>query len=105
AHVCDQHARVRMDPLTAPRRLYGREDETLSRMAARERLRGYRVDRRQLRVGEYRRLLSHAVRARIRLFREVRPRIHRPRGARENGARQATAAKESHVRMERRGSR
>ena len=44
----------------------------------------HRLDRRQLRLRQHRGLLPHPVGARLRPVREVRPRLHRPRGARED---------------------
>jgi vanillate/3-O-methylgallate O-demethylase len=68
-----QHAGIRLDPFAAARRLHRRGDEALSRMAARQQLRGDRHHRRQLRLGQYRGLLPDALRARLRHLREVRP--------------------------------
>ena len=52
---------------------------------------------------EHRGLLPEPVGARLRLLREVRPRLHRPRRAR--GDRPGHAAQEGHARVERRGPR
>ncbi len=72
-------------------------------MAAGEQLRGHRQPGRQLRLEQHRGLLRHAVRDRLRPVREVRPRLHRPRGARED--REQAASPEGHVRVERRRRR
>ena len=68
-----------------------------------EQLRGHRRPGRQLRLEEHRGLLRHAVRDRLRPVREVRPRVHRPRGARED--RGQAASPEGHVRVEQRRRR
>ncbi len=91
AGVLVQHARVRLDPLAAAGRLLRREHEGLPRVAAGDRVRGHRVDRRQLRLRRHRGLLLHAVGPRLRELRQVRPRLHRARGARGDGRRRATA--------------
>ena len=82
----DQHARVGLDSVAAAGRLHRREDEGVPRVAAGQRLRSHRLDRRQLRLEQHRGLLHDAVRAGLRPVREVRPRLHRPRSAREEVA-------------------
>ena len=77
-------------PLPASTR---RRDEGLSRVAAGRRLRGRRLDRRQLRLGRTSRTTTYALRARLRHLREVRPRLHRPRGAREDRRTSRTAGR------------
>ena len=52
ARLCQQHAGVRLDPLTAAGCVHRREDEELSRVAAGQRLRRHRLDRRQLRLAD-----------------------------------------------------
>ena len=91
ARLRQQHARVRLDPLAAAGRVHRRHDEEVPRVAAGHRLRGHRLDRRQLRLEQHRGLLPHAVRTRLRPVREVRSRLRRPRGAREDGAASRTA--------------
>ena len=68
-----EHAGVGLDPVAAAGHLHRREDEALSRVARRRQLRGRRLDRRQLRLGQYRGLLPHSVRPGLRAVREVRP--------------------------------
>ena len=97
----DQHAGIRLDSLAAAGGLHRRQDEGLPRVAARYQLRGHGLDRRQLLLDEHRGLLHDAVRAGLRLVREVRPRLHRPRRAAEAVA--GAAAQEGHVRVEPRG--
>ena len=58
---------------------------------------------RQLRLEQHRGLLRHAVRDRLRPVREVRPRVHRPRSARED--REQAASPQGDVRLERRRRR
>ena len=77
-----EHARVGLDPLAASRRVLRRQHEGVPRVAARDRLRGLGVARRQLRLRRHRGLLPHAVGPRLRPLRQVRPRLRRPRGAR-----------------------
>ncbi len=91
ARLRHQHARVGLDSVAAAGRLHRREDEEVPRVAAGERLRGDLLDCRQLRVEEHRGLLLHALRARLRHHGEVRPRLHRPRGAREEEPRSRSA--------------
>ncbi len=69
----EQHARVRLDPVASACGVHGREDEEVPRVAAGDRLRGHRLDRRQLRLGQHRGLLPDALRAGLRAVREVRP--------------------------------
>jgi vanillate/3-O-methylgallate O-demethylase len=52
-----EHPRVRVDSIAAAGRLHGREDEEVPRVAARCRIRGHGVNRRELRVQEHRGLL------------------------------------------------
>ena len=59
--VLVQHARVRLDPIAASGRVLGREHEGLPRVAAGDRVRGIRVDRRELHLRRHRGLLLHAV--------------------------------------------
>ena len=59
ARLREQHARIRLDPLAAARRVHRREHEEVSRVAAGQRLRGHRLDRRQLRQRQHRGLLRH----------------------------------------------
>ena len=73
-----EHARVRLDPLPAAGDLHRRGGARLPRVAARRRLRGDRHARRVVRLREHRGLLPHALGARLRQLREVRPRLHRP---------------------------
>ena len=80
-------------PSPLPAVYTGDEPEGVPRVAAGERLRGRGLDRRQLRLGQHRGLLPHAVGPRLRPVRQVRPRLHRPRGAREDGGRDRTAQK------------
>ena len=91
ARVCDQHARVGLDSVAASGGLHRREDEEVPRVAAGQRLRSHRLDRRQLRLEQHRGLLRHAVRAGLRIVRQVRSRLHRPRSAREEVARSRIA--------------
>ena len=70
-------------PSPLPAVYTGDEDEVLSRVASCRQLRGERIARRQLLFGQYRGLLPDALRARLRAVRQVRPRLHRPRGAGE----------------------
>ena len=65
-----------------------------------QRLRSHRLARRQLRLEQHRGLLRHAVRDGLRIVRQVRSRLHRPRSAREEV--QGAAAQEGDVRVERR---
>ena len=83
--VLGEHARIRLDPLAASRRLLRQEPQGVSRVAAGGRLRGPRLARRQLRVRVDRGLLLHAVGSRLRELRQVRPRLHRARRARGDG--------------------
>ena len=71
-------------------------------MAARERLRGHRLSRRELLLRLDRGLLPDTTRARLRLVRQVRPRLHRPRGVGED---ERADAEEGHARLERRRRR
>ncbi len=98
--VLGEHARVGLDPVAASGGLLRREPEVVPRVAAGRRLRGPRVDRRQLRRAGDRGLLLHAVGSRLRELRQVRPRLHRPRRAREDGGR--AAPPEGHARARRR---
>ena len=86
-----QHAGVGLDSLAAAGRVHRREDEEVPRVAAGHQLRGHRLDRRQLRLRQHRGLLRHALRARLRPVRQVRSRLHRPRGAGEDGKASRTA--------------
>ena len=63
-------------------------------------LRGRGLARRQLRLGQYRGLLSDAVGYRLWRLHEVRPRLHRPRGAGEEGL--GPASQEGHARAQQR---
>ena len=81
----DEHARVRLDPVPAAGRVHGRRHEGVPRVAARERLRGDRIARRQLLLGRHLRLLPDPARPRVLGVRQVRPRLRRPRGARGDG--------------------
>ena len=101
--VCDEHARVRLDPVPAPGRLHRRRDEGVPRVAARERLRGHGLARRELLLRRHRGLLPDAARPRVLAVREVRPRLHRTRRARGDG--RPAALQEGHARLERRGRR
>ena len=90
-------------PCPLPAVFTGEALQAVPRVAARERLRGDRLARRQLLLGRHRRLLPDAVRSRLLAVREVRPRLHRPRGAREDG--RAASAAEGDAGVERRGRR
>ena len=98
-----EHARVGLDPLAAAGDLHRRGAARLPRVAARRRLRGDQRARRQLRLRRHRGLLPQPVGARLRPVRQVRPRLHRPRRARED--RPGDPAQEGHARLERRGHR
>ena len=100
ARLLQQYARVRLDSLAAAGGLHRRAHEEVPRMAAGERLRGHGLHRRQLRVAQHRGLLPHAVRARLRAVHQVRPRLHRARGAGEDG--QGAAPQEGDLGLERR---
>ena len=100
ARLCHEHARVGLDSLAVAGRLHRRADEALPRVAAGDELRSHGRPRRQLRLEQHRGLLRHAVRDRLRPVREVRSRVHRPRGARED--RRQAASPEGDVRVERR---
>ena len=65
-------------------------------MAAGERLRGNRLARRQPLLRRHLRLLPDPARPRLLAVREVRPRLHRPRGAREDAASRAGARSRWH---------
>ena len=82
AHLSDQHDRVGLDSVAGAGRLHRRRHEAVPRVAEADELRGHGVARRQLHVGEHRGLLPDAARAGLRLDREVRSRLRRPRGAR-----------------------
>ena len=86
-------------PSPLPARVHRREHEEVPRVAAGQRLRSHGLDRRQLRLRQHRGLLRHAVRARLRPVREVRPRLHRRRSAQED--RRQAASQEGHVRLAR----
>ena len=73
ARLCLQHPGVRLDSVPAAGRVQRREHEEVPRVAAGQRLRGHRLDRRQLRVRQDRGLLHDAVRPGLRPVREVRP--------------------------------
>ena len=103
SRVRDQHARIGLDSVAAAGRLHGRPDEEVPQVAPGEQLRGHRRPGRQLRLEQHRGLLRHAVRDRLRAVREVRSRLHRPRGARED--REQAASPEGHVRVEQRRRR
>ena len=64
-------------PSPLPAVYTGEKHEEVSRVAAGQRLRGHRLDRRQLRQRQHRGLLRHSVRAGLRPVREVRSRLHR----------------------------
>ena len=86
ARLRDEHARVGLDSLAAACRVYRRRDEARYRQwLPAQGLRGHRLARRQLLLGRHHRLLPDAVRPRLRAVREVRPRLHRARGARADG--------------------
>ena len=87
-------------PSPLPAVYTGENMRALPRVASGERLRGHRFAGRQLRLVEHRGLLPHALRTRIRAVREIRSRIHRPRGARAAGARRAAASAQGDLRME-----
>ena len=93
ARLRDQHARVRLDPLPAAGRLHRRRAEGVPRVAAGERLRGDRLARRQLLLRRHLRLLPDPARPRVLGVRQVRPRLHRARGARGDGRRGARGAR------------
>ena len=93
ARLRDEHARVRLDPLAAPGDLHGRRARAVPGVAAGRLVRGHRLARRQLRLRRHRGLLPHAVGSRIRLVRQVRPRLRRTRGARGDGASPSRAAR------------
>ena len=101
ARILVEHARVGLDPVAAAGHLHRRGAPRVPRVAARERLRGRECARRQLRLGRHRGLLPQPVGARLRTHGEVRPRLHRPRGAR--AGRPEVAAQEGDARVEQRG--
>ena len=72
-------------PSPLPADLHRRVAEGVPPVAAGGLLRGEGVDWRQLRLAEDRGLLPDALGPRLRAAREVRPRLHRARGAREEG--------------------
>ena len=88
-------------PSPLPGDLHRRGAARLPRVARRRQLRGDQRDRRLLRLGRHRGLLPQPVGARLRLVRQVRPRLHRPRGA--GADRPRRAAQEGHAGVERRG--
>ena len=88
-------------PSPLPAVYTGAAAEALPRMAAGRRLRREGLARRQLRLGKHRGLLLHSLGPRLRPLREVRPRLHRPRGARADGRRRASH--QGHPRVRRRG--
>ncbi len=98
-----QHPRVGLDPVAAAGDLLERGRARVPRVAAREQLRGDQRARRLVRLGRHRGLLPEPLGARLRLVRQVRPRLHRPRGAGEGRSRRP--AQEGHPRVERRGPR
>ena len=91
-----QHTRVRLDPFAASGRVLRREHEGLPRVAARDRLRGIRLARRQLRLRPDRGLLLHAVGSRLRELRRLRSRLRRTSRVGGDGPRRAP--QESHAR-------
>ena len=80
-------------PSPLPAVYTGEKHEEVPRVAAGGELRGHRVARRQLRLEQHRGLLRDAVRAGLRHLRQVRPRLHRPRSAREDRAASRTAGR------------
>ena len=104
ARLRDEHARVGLDPVPAAGRLHRRRHEGVPRVAARERLRGHRLARRQLLLRRHLRLLPDALGSRLRRVRQVRPRLRRARRAREDRGRRPEA-EEGHARLERRRRR
>ena len=77
ARLRDQHARVGLDPVSAPRGLHRRRAEGVPGMAARRRIRGHRLARWQLLRRRHHRVLPHTARPRVLAVRQVRPRLHR----------------------------
>ena len=90
-------------PSPLPAVYTGESLKGVSRVAEADELRSDGVARRQLPLGQHRRLLPDAVGPRLRAVRQVRPRLRRPRGAREDG--RESAAHESHAGVERRRRR
>ena len=82
--------RVRLGRQHRARGLHRGEDEGVPRVAAGTRLRGEPGTGRQLRARAGRGPLRHALGPRLRQGRQVRPRVHRPRGARAPGRRSRT---------------
>ena len=72
-------------PSPLPAIYTGDELQGVPRLGAGQRLRRHVLDRRQLRPRQHRGLLPDAVGHRLRPHRQVRPRLRRPRGAREDG--------------------
>ena len=103
ARVLVEHARVGLDPLAAAGHLLERGRARVPRVASGEQLRGDQRARRLVRLRRHRGLLPQPVGARLRLVRQVRPRLHRSRRARED--RPGGAAQEGHAGLERRGPR
>ena len=101
ARVLREHARVGLDPVPTARGLHRRRPHGIPRVAAGGGLRRLGVDRRQLRLRAHRGLLLHAVGPRLRQLRQVRPRLHRPRGAPADRRRRASP--QGHARPRRRG--
>src|SRR5580692_5696297 len=93
----------RLDPLAASGHLHRARAARLPRVARRGLLRGDQRDRRFVRVRRHQGLLQQPVGPRLRVVREVRPRLHRARRAR--GARPRGAAAQGDPRLERRGPR
>ena len=87
-----------LDPLAAAGHLHRRGTASLPRVARRRQLRGDQRHRRQLRVRRHRGLLHQPVGPRLRLLRQVRPRLHRP--GRPRGPGQGRAAPQGHPGVE-----
>ena len=100
-HVFEQHARIRLDSVAdAGRSTRGEKMKAYRQWLPANTLRSDGVARRQLLLEQHRGLLPDAVGPGLRLGREVRSRLHRPRSARED--RREPAPQEGHAGAEQR---